>query len=483
MSEKLRDLLKYSETLKRKGAIKHHPSYPLLVEETNFLPPTCTVSRRLWHIRNEKPIPKCKVCDNDAAWDNKEGGYYRQYCSNKCAVSDPDRMKKIQKTNKQRYGSSSPFGASEVRKKSAETVRRRYGVDNVSQYNEINVRRKRSIVNSKNKNIDQLDKIVSLISDNCTQTEIGNELGISQPRVSALLQRLDLKTQKRTWSTGHQEIIEFLKDQSVSFIVNDRTCISPHELDIFLPEYNLAIEFNGIYWHSELAGKTKRYHVNKTNSCRNKGIDLIHIFSNEWERKRDIVKSRLLYKLKKIDNTIYARKCVIQEIPVSIADKFVALNHIQGSRSASINIGAFFENKLVAVMTFSKHPGQFQYEIVRSCSLTNVNVVGVISRMFAFFKRKHAPISVLTYADSRWGNGAGYSTIGFNFDGYTPPNYWYFKRNGDTNRLHSRIMFQKHKLSRVLPTFSVNKTEWENMVDNGYDRIWDCGSSRWIWYP
>lgn len=47
--------------------------------------------------------------------------------------------------------------------------------------------------------------------------------------------------------------------------------------------------------------------------------------------------------------------------------------------------------------------------------------------------------------------------------------------------LESRIKYQKHKLLKLLKAFSPSLTEWENMKNNGYDRIWDCGNDVWIW--
>ena len=47
----------------------------------------------------------------------------------------------------------------------------------------------------------------------------------------------------------------------------------------------------------------------------------------------------------------------------------------------------------------------------------------------------------------------------------------------------ARTNFQKHKLINILPIVDVGKTEYENMKDNGYNRIWDCGSSAWTYCP
>jgi G:T-mismatch repair DNA endonuclease (very short patch repair protein) len=67
-----------------------------------------------------------------------------------------------------------------------------------------------------------------------------------------------------------REVYEFILSlYNKEIIRNDRTVLNGKELDIYLPDYNLAIEFNGLYWHSEdYVGKN--YHLNKTIECEKK---------------------------------------------------------------------------------------------------------------------------------------------------------------------------------------------------------------------
>ena len=102
-------------------------------------------------------------------------------------------------------------------------------------------------------------------------------------------------------------LINFLNDNKINFIHSTRNIIKPLELDIYLPELQLAFEFNGLYWHNELY-KDKNYHLNKTEKCLEKGIQLMHIWENDLLYKQDIVKSMILNKLVKTPNKIYARK-------------------------------------------------------------------------------------------------------------------------------------------------------------------------------
>ena len=62
-----------------------------------------------------------------------------------------------------------------------------------------------------------------------------------------------------------------------NIIRNDRTVLDGNELDIYIPNKNIAFEFDGLYWHSEIKKTDKKYHLNKTDMCLSKGIQLIHI--------------------------------------------------------------------------------------------------------------------------------------------------------------------------------------------------------------
>lgn len=269
-----------------------------------------------------------------------------------------------------------------------------------------------------------------------------------------------------------QEFIQSIYDGQI--ILNDRNVIAPYELDIYLPDKNVAIEFDGLYWHSDKI-KPKDYHINKTNLCREKGIQLFHIFENEWqdETKRAIWKSVIKNKLGFADNRIYARKCRIVEVNNREANAFCEHNHLQGECISSIRLGLEYEGKLVSLMTFGKarFSKDYDYELIRFCSLLNTVVIGGASKLLSYF-RKHYIGSIISYANLRWSDGNLYETLGFKFIRQSEPNYFYFRGS----EFKSRVAFQKHRLKDRLELFDSDKTEYENMIDNGYNRIYDCGN-------
>ena len=262
--------------------------------------------------------------------------------------------------------------------------------------------------------------------------------------------------------------------------LNNRTVLSGKELDIYIPSKKIAIEFNGIYWHSELFGKNKNYHLNKTEQCAQQGIQLIHVFESEWLENEQLVTSVILSKLGVFNTRIYARQCVIREITSSEKNIFLQKNHIQANDKSSFKLGLFHNDELVACMTFgvSRYNKNYQYEMHRFCTKIGYQIIGGASKLWSYFVKTHNPNSVITYADRRYSDGALYEKLGFSKTDVSPPNYFYFKNN---NTLLSRLQFQKRKLQKILPRFDADLTEWENMQLHGYNRIWDCGNHVFVW--
>jgi hypothetical protein len=288
-------------------------------------------------------------------------------------------------------------------------------------------------------------------------------------------------------SKPQQEVIDYIKSIfSGEILENNRITLSGLELDIYIPLKNLAIEFNGLYWHSEVAGgKNKYYHLNKTLECKKINIKLIHIFGDEWNYKPEIVKSKLKHLLMCDKEKVYARKCEIKIINYNTSADFLKSHHLQGDDRSSLQLGAYYKEELVAVMTFgklrlalgNKTTTNNVYEMYRFC--TSKSVVGIGSKLLTYFIKTYNPDKIISYADRRWSDeNSFYPKIGFKLVGNTPSNYWYFNSN---NVRHHRFNFRKDQLSKKLKTFDPKLSEWQNMQLNGYDRIWDCGHYKYEW--
>lgn len=281
----------------------------------------------------------------------------------------------------------------------------------------------------------------------------------------------------RNISTPEYEIGEYIKSiipNINDIIFNDRKILDGKEIDILLLSKNIGIEHDGLYYHSDYQGILKDYHINKTELANKKGIHLIHIFEDEWNFKKDIVKSRLK-RILNVDNSkkIFARKCIIKEINNEVKNIFLEKYHIQGKDISSVRIGAFYNDELVAVMTFSK--GNISkgsknieniWELNRFCSNYNYLVVGIASKLLTYFKRNFIWKEIFSYCDRRWSNGNTYYKLGFVLDKITNPNYWYVK---SLNRIHRFNLRKKENEPK-------NITEWDLRSKEGYKKIWDCGN-------
>jgi hypothetical protein len=291
-----------------------------------------------------------------------------------------------------------------------------------------------------------------------------------------------------TYSKEELEILNYIKSiiPHEEIITKDRKILNGQEIDIYIPNKKIAIEYNGMYWHTELSGgKDKNYHLNKTIECEKQNIQLIHICDDEWKNKKQIICNKLksLLKANNPINKIYARMCEIKNTTKNETKTFLNQYHIQGNDKSIIKIGLYYKNELVAVMTFGKlrialgsKNKTNTYELYRYASVGYI--VGGASKLLNYFIKTYNPEKIISYADKRYSIGNLYEKIGFKKIKTTPPNYWYTKNY--TKKLH-RFQFRKNNLNKKLSNFNPHISEWENMKNNGYDRIWDCGNILYEW--
>lgn len=281
-------------------------------------------------------------------------------------------------------------------------------------------------------------------------------------------------------SQAEKDIFAFLKEVLPSDIEirnNDRSLIAPLEIDLYIPQKKIAIEYDGLYWHNDDVKQDRNYHLKKQKKCKDKGVDLIHIFENEWIEKQQIVKSRLKNIFGIHDKVVYARKCEVREVDSNASMAFQEENHIQGAVGARVHLGLFDRDELVALMTFGKprFSKKAEWEMLRFCCKLGYHIPGGAGKLLKQFERKYNPKSMISYADRRWSpSGNLYKALGFSLSHVSNPDYWYFMM--PNLHLFSRVQFQKHKLKDILPVFNESLTEVQNMQANGYSRIFDCGN-------
>lgn len=270
----------------------------------------------------------------------------------------------------------------------------------------------------------------------------------------------------------------FIQSLNIPFKANDRTIIKPKELDLIIPSHKLAIEFNGLFWHSELQGKDRKYHIDKTNSCKESGYELIHIFEHQWKNKQEIVKDIIKKRLGLVENKLFARKCQLREVETNEARTFLEENHLQGYANATYKIGLYYDNELVSIMTFgkSRYDKKVDWELIRFANKLGTNVLGGASKILKYFRTNYKG-SLVSYCDISIFSGNLYKQLGFEFSHLAKPNYFYFD---SMRNVYSRVSFQKHKLRDKLANFNPTLSEWDNMLNNDFNRYWDCGNAVYI---
>ena len=279
-------------------------------------------------------------------------------------------------------------------------------------------------------------------------------------------------------SKSEAEIKNFVKNLGFKTVERFKK-IKDFEIDIYIPEKNIGIEFDGLYWHSEICkSNAKNYHLNKTKAYAELGIQIIHIFEDEWLEKKEIVKSRICSILGISQTKIYARKCVVKNVDIKTAKKFLTENHIQGYVNFSYSYGLYYNDEIVSLMTFGsmrvnmgRKNVEGEYELLRFCNRQNTNVIGGASRLLKHFCVDIKPTKIISYADRRWSVGNLYEKLGFSFVRNTQPSYFYIKNQKRINRYRLRkdILVKK---------YGCKPEETEHSFCNkiGLYRIYDCGT-------
>lgn len=294
-------------------------------------------------------------------------------------------------------------------------------------------------------------------------------------------------SKKRFISSYEKEIVDFLEKNGLA-CEHNRQLLIGKELDIYVPEKRIAIEFNGLLWHTEGFGKKDRnYHLNKTKACNKVGVGLIHIFEDEYVNRKDVVLSKIrhIFGIENPNTTkIGGRKCIVEDISNNEAEDFLNAYHIQGFSKSTVYLGAKYNNELVAVMSF-KHGGisSPEWDLTRFATKDGYIYQGVGSKLFKHFVKQYSPNKVISFADRRWTidiNNNLYTKMGFIIEKINGPDYRYYNASiSKFERIH-KFLFNKRRLSKKygLP---LSMTEKEMSKKLGYDRIWDCGLVRYAW--
>jgi len=432
---------------------------------------------------------------------------------NKYGVKYPSQsneiQEKIKKTNIEKYGFERPTQLYEIKNKIKQTFINNYG-DNPNRLKEVKDKMKFTNLNKyKTEFYSQSDiykdiikeRKIKLLSNKYNLEILDIKDGIFICKCDSCKQNFEATYQQlcnrfiygitlcticnpiNSLSDNEIQLQNFIKENyDDEVLLNDRTIIKPYELDVYLPKLKLALEFNGLYWHSELY-KDNNYHLEKSELCEKNGIQLIHVYQDDWEFKNKIIKSIILNRLNKISSRIFARKCDLKEIKDNkLIRKFLNENHMQGYVNSEIKIGLFYEDELVSIMLFGKKrkimnslSNNNEYEMYRFCNKLNMNIIGGMERLFSYFIKNYNFSKIVSYVDRSYFNGNSYSKLGFKINGKTEPNYYYVVGR----KREYRFKYRKDIL--VKEGYDSKKTEHEIMLERGIFRIYNSGNYRMIY--
>ena len=475
--------------------------------------------------------PSCPVCGKTLKYRNNG---YPTYCSSKCvgigtkekaAATNLEKYgtksflttnkckQALKDTNLKKYGVEHHFNSKEVQYGIKKTILKKYGVDNALKlesakqalkvanlkkygvehhFNSKEVQRK---IHEKKKanHINSTPYLLGYTEDglmickcphpdSCTkckekQFEIGNTNYHNRINCKCeICTILHPINDNESWP--EKELRDYI--QSLGFDCEKNTDIlKGRELDIYIPQKKIAIEFNGCYWHST-KHKQPSYHYQKWKDCFDAGIQLITIWEDWWINYKEKCKNLIRSKLGVYKERIYARKCTVKDIPVNDSRAFCNKYHIQGASPASIHIGLFHGEELVSVMTFAKQRqgiGKAKikpWELVRYCSGES-HVIGGAGKLFKFFLRKYHPDRVVSYSSNDISIGGVYKALGFQLTKQNKSSYWYI---GYDMKRHHRYSFNKFNLKKM-GFDTEHLTESQIMDSLPYLKIYDSGTMTW----
>lgn len=359
---------------------------------------------------------------------------------NGCPANNTEIQNKIQNNNLQKYGEKHAVQSKIVREKINQTIKKKYGVNNVFSIKEIR--------------------------EKSTQT---------------MIEKYGKAHAIKFGKTEKQLIDEINTKFSTNFQPN-HTLISPKHLDAYDDTHKIAIEYCGLYWHNEDSPtpRNKDYHKSKYDECLSKGVRLFTIWEDEWKNNKNGFINLLSSALQK-NKKIYARKTEVKQINHQDTVDFYKNNHIQGAiKSTVLNVGLFYDKKLIAAMTFSRHHRnikQYNESVVlsRMAFDTGTTVVGGAEKMLTFAKQllKNNYKKIISWSDNRYSQGNVYKKLGFVLEEELKPDYCYIDQKHPTYRI------SKQKCKKSAIGCEANKTEHQKAKELGLSRLWDCGKKRW----
>lgn len=288
-------------------------------------------------------------------------------------------------------------------------------------------------------------------------------------------------------SQGEKEIGDFIANLGFAVQRTNRSLLKGTELDVYVPEKKFAVEFNGVYWHSERAGKGRHYHHDKWLAAKEAGVQLLQVWEDDWLKRKNVILRAIAHKLGASEKLadlypelaenvekVFARKTSVRVLSTAEAKTFLGEHHVQGYASGSYYVGLQNENEIVrAVLVLKKEAGKV-LNIVRYA--TYGTVVGGFTKLLKYAEKEYKPDSFITFADHMISDGGLYEKNGFIADKELRPDYMYVVGKERKHKFGYRL--KRFKSDPEL-LWEEGLTERELAALNNLPRIWDAGKTRY----
>lgn len=486
-------------------AQRHHPDAPIFSLLAQA--PGATLLEQAWRLTH--PDPGCPVCGAPRTFIGAGKGY-SMYCGAACrgqdTVAQQDLLAKRRQTMLDRYGAAATLASPVLATKVKATLLERHGTTSGGQAGAA----KRAVTNWQRyggpspssspavaQRVGQSRRRSALQHHLQEATDLGFTLvgAWSSFNDEATWTCPQGHTFQHRWSTAQRppvcrtctplvkgtskperDLQDWLVAEGHQVQRNHRLRVDgvTMELDAYLPDLRTAVEFHGLFWHSEAAGTSPTYHVDRLERCASIGIRLIQVLEHEWEQRRPAVHSVLRAKLGKAPRTLHARRLEVAELDTAARRLFFEAAHLAGDARATRTFALRHDGEVVAAASFAPQRygrDKSVMELIRFASALDTRVVGGLSRLVTAAQRAMGFKVLRTYCDRRWSDGHGYLAAGFTLTGTTQPSYWYFTLRPTV--VHHRSRFQRRRLEALLP--GSTGTEWQLAQELGLNRIWDCG--------
>lgn len=405
------------------------------------------ISDKLKQIHPAQP-KQYKVCEICGTLFELQWPYTQHTCSSTCrglyrkrsGISKQVYDKSCQ-TNLKRYGVMNPGERPEVHTKMEDTMEERYGVRYARYLPEIEARVRQTCMS-------RYGVPYYIQSEEANRNNIYRISQINQKFLAALN------------AAGIPAVLE--KYMNTKFY------------DISLSNQNILIEIDPTYTHNSIGnhwnsnGLAPDYHLRKSQVALDNGYRCIHVF--DWDSW-----NKIIMLLKKPTRRIYARNCEVRSISKEQSDLFTSTYHIQGRcKGQNVNYGLYLDNELLMVMTFGKprYAHNYDYELLRLCTVIDVQVVGGASKLFVQFINEHSGASVISYCDRAKFTGRVYEAIGMKLVKITEPNKIWSK---DDKKITQNLLNQRGFDQLFGANYGKGTNNEELMLQAGWLPVYDCG--------